>query len=739
MIVFPMAGLSSRFARAGFDRPKYMLEVAGRPLFWHAVAGFRRYFATHPLMFILRDVHGTADFVRRECARMGLRDPRIVVLEAPTSGQAETVALGLRQAGSDPDQPLTIFNIDTVRRHFAYPRQIDLESVDGYLEVFRGDGDHWSFARPDPRAAASNRVAEVAEKRRISDLCCTGLYHFRSAGLFLEAYDSTAGQDVSELQGGERYVAPLYNVLIRQGCDIRFDEIAPDQVAFSGTPEEYDAFCVAAPARPNTGAVITGRLRDIGEAFATFRQALKLREAGLLDEIVLSTWHGEIDQFPGLRRKLSGAGLTLVESDCPTTAIRPGAMWNAWLQAAALRRGMDALRNAECVLKIRTDKCAPLIPEFVPDLQDRPAPAGPFSALERMVSARLGRVSIPMHVNDIAYFGSRQDLSRMAARVTDGRLEFDAQNQWTGVETRWAAGPFFDAFALYRSYHATVDAFAAAAALSAWAQDPSLAPVPPGLARAIGLGWRFQADGIHLVNGRLAGLGRQPRVPVERYFHPDDDRAAQSRPSRRGLLRNFVNDDAVEAAAAGRFAGSPAAAVFASGLEALDRGAANEPLTSGEIREIADFLRACGQRDADVGRPIAVQRPNPAGRQDARADFTDEAALLALIRRSGAPGDHVDPIRKVVASLGRSRPGEGSYRIGLAYQQGACGLPRDRPLCDYWWRIGVELRHLPSMFAMAKSALAKHAPHSEEAKDLFERVSKGDMKESELVGILRKF
>ena len=29
MIVFPMAGLSSRFTKAGYDRPKWMLPLAG--------------------------------------------------------------------------------------------------------------------------------------------------------------------------------------------------------------------------------------------------------------------------------------------------------------------------------------------------------------------------------------------------------------------------------------------------------------------------------------------------------------------------------------------------------------------------------------------------------------------------------------------------------------------------------------------------------------------------------------
>ncbi len=40
----------------------------------------------------------------------------------------------------------------------------------------------------------------------------------------------------------ELYVAPLYNLLIREGRDIRHHLIGGDEVIFCGVPAEYDAF-----------------------------------------------------------------------------------------------------------------------------------------------------------------------------------------------------------------------------------------------------------------------------------------------------------------------------------------------------------------------------------------------------------------------------------------------------------------------------------------------------------------
>ena len=235
MIVFPMAGMSRRFTEAGYDRPKYMLEAHGRTLFGHAVGGFHRLFASEPFLFILRDVQGTAEFVRAEVERLGIADARIAVLEAPTSGQAETVALGLRQAGVPAEASCTIFNIDTFRWDFAHPPGLDLATVDGYLEVFRGEGANWSYVRPAP--GPEPLALETAEKRPISDLCCTGLYHFARASDFAWAL----GRERTAPQARELYVAPIYNHLIGRGARIGYSLIPREAVVFCGTPAEYEA------------------------------------------------------------------------------------------------------------------------------------------------------------------------------------------------------------------------------------------------------------------------------------------------------------------------------------------------------------------------------------------------------------------------------------------------------------------------------------------------------------------
>lgn len=237
MIVIPMAGLSSRFFKAGYKQPKYMLDAHGETLFAHAVKSFSRYFSSETFVFIIRDVYGTAEFVKNQIQLLGISHAEVVTLNEATRGQAETVYLGLK-GQAKPNDEVLIFNIDTFRPGYQKPNFSG--PTDGYLEVFKGSGDNWSFAKPLKQN--STLVQETAEKQAISDLCSTGLYHFAQFSDFEVAYLKQLAQPSENWAKGELYIAPMYNTLIAMGKQIHYQLIAPQEVYFCGVPQEYDDF-----------------------------------------------------------------------------------------------------------------------------------------------------------------------------------------------------------------------------------------------------------------------------------------------------------------------------------------------------------------------------------------------------------------------------------------------------------------------------------------------------------------
>lgn len=233
-IVITMAGLGSRFRKAGYDMPKYMIEAHGKTLFeWSLISlkGYQDHAGQY--IFIVRKGDHAGDFIAGECSRLGIRNHRLVEIDYLTDGQATTAMLACEVW--DKDNQLLIYNIDTYVE--AGQMCYDQLKGDGFIPCFRGEGDHWSFVRLDD----TQRAVEVREKVRISDYCTVGAYYFSSAGLYETLYREYYS-DQNNLEKGEKYVAPLYNYMISKHMAVYISDIAPEAVHVLGTPEELELF-----------------------------------------------------------------------------------------------------------------------------------------------------------------------------------------------------------------------------------------------------------------------------------------------------------------------------------------------------------------------------------------------------------------------------------------------------------------------------------------------------------------
>ena len=240
MIVSPMAGFSSRFFKEGYDKPKYMLDLHGRPVFDYALSSFSNFFETERFVFVVRNEHSSEIFLRERLSILGIKDPFIFVVESPTRGQAHTVSIALERADALPQAPVTIFNIDSFRPGFMMTKQ-ELDA-DGFIEVFEGLGDNWSFVKSSNNFYTHEGVVtKVSEKSRISNLCCTGLYHFRSRLIFDSSYSRELVHPSQLLK--EEYIAPIYNQIIKSGGCVRYRIIPKEKVVVCGGPEEYKLLC----------------------------------------------------------------------------------------------------------------------------------------------------------------------------------------------------------------------------------------------------------------------------------------------------------------------------------------------------------------------------------------------------------------------------------------------------------------------------------------------------------------
>lgn len=227
MIVIPMAGNSSRFFDAGYSLPKYKLPIGSRSLFESCITPFFLQYPDERFIFVVRKDFKDQNWILNEIKNIGIENFELKVVPTITSGQATTVYLGIED--EDPDDPLVIFNIDTILKISAFAK-IDFE-CDGFLQTFQAPGENWSFVGVNK----FNQINAVSEKRRISDYCSTGLYVFKTAALFKKYYNEMAA-----LNTPEYYVAPIYNLMLQDGLEVTFANIEPHEILLAGTPQEYE-------------------------------------------------------------------------------------------------------------------------------------------------------------------------------------------------------------------------------------------------------------------------------------------------------------------------------------------------------------------------------------------------------------------------------------------------------------------------------------------------------------------
>jgi dTDP-glucose pyrophosphorylase len=235
-IVIPMAGLGSRFARAGYSLPKPLIPVHGVPMIRLVIENIRPATA-HRFVFIAQRAHD-ATYGLREKLTAWAPGCEIVLLDGLTEGAACTV-LTARDV-IDNDAPLMIANSDQYV-DVAIDPYVDAmaaRGLDGLIMTMQADDPKWSFAGLD----ASGMVTRVVEKQVISTHATVGIYNFARGHDFVAGADRMIARD--ERVNNEFYVAPVYNQMIADGARIGVHDIGAEGSGMYGLgiPQDLDLF-----------------------------------------------------------------------------------------------------------------------------------------------------------------------------------------------------------------------------------------------------------------------------------------------------------------------------------------------------------------------------------------------------------------------------------------------------------------------------------------------------------------
>lgn len=231
-IIITMAGMGSRFKEAGYTVPKHEIVIKNKTLFEWSLLSLIDFF-DEEFIFITRKEAYNLEFIEKICNKLNIKKYKIKELDYLTDGQASTAFLcdGL----ISEDESILIYNIDTYVKEYSILKS-DLKKYDGFIPVFKAEGEKWSFIKIDE----NNKVIDVVEKIRISDLASIGFYYFKNWKDYKEIYLKYKEEIKKNFK--EVYIAPMYRYLLQNKKEIGYIILNEEDVHILGTPEDLKKF-----------------------------------------------------------------------------------------------------------------------------------------------------------------------------------------------------------------------------------------------------------------------------------------------------------------------------------------------------------------------------------------------------------------------------------------------------------------------------------------------------------------
>ncbi|MCT7592486.1 glycosyltransferase family 2 protein [Aliarcobacter butzleri] len=234
-IVIPMAGQGSRFAKAGYEKPKPFIDVDGKPMIVRVLENLAYPDARYILIARREHMDKEKELVTQIEKEF---NAIFIPIDKLTEGTACTVLYARKYINNE--EALLIANSDQiVDMNIAdFIDDCKNRNLDGSILTFidKHQDPKWSFAKLDE----NNLVTEVKEKVVISEFATVGIYLYSKGKEFVDASVDMIIEN--DRVNNEFYTCPTYNYAIKEGSKIGIYNIEFEQMHGIGTPEDLNIY-----------------------------------------------------------------------------------------------------------------------------------------------------------------------------------------------------------------------------------------------------------------------------------------------------------------------------------------------------------------------------------------------------------------------------------------------------------------------------------------------------------------
>lgn len=231
-ILIPMAGEGSRFAKEGYQFPKPLIDVNGKPMIQRVVENLD---FDAEYIFLVRKSHlEKYEGLKNSLYQITNSKTKIIEVDSLTEGAACTALLAKDLINNDDD--LLIANSDQIIEYEQnnFNMLKNLSNVDSMVFCFNAVHPKWSFVKTNSRGF----ITEVAEKNPISNIATCGIYWYRKGSDYVKYAEQMILKNIRV--NNEFYIAPVYNELIQDNKTLV--PFYVHKMCGIGTPEDLNSY-----------------------------------------------------------------------------------------------------------------------------------------------------------------------------------------------------------------------------------------------------------------------------------------------------------------------------------------------------------------------------------------------------------------------------------------------------------------------------------------------------------------
>ena len=245
-ILFPIAGLGTRFKKSGFMDPKPFVKFRGKTLIEWSLSSLRlpgKYFV------IVNGLEKQYIKTLEEIKNKYFLDMEIIDIKQSTRGQAETCLIAIKEFNINKEDQLIITNCDQFTPWNPY-------KFEAFLREKKPDGLVSTYNHPNVELGKESPYSHVeigddgfakhlTEKFATSKTSLNGIFYWKKCQFFIDSAEEMMKDNSDSGWGSgafssrkEKYVAPSYNYLINKGYKVVNYHMEDDEFLSLGTPTE---------------------------------------------------------------------------------------------------------------------------------------------------------------------------------------------------------------------------------------------------------------------------------------------------------------------------------------------------------------------------------------------------------------------------------------------------------------------------------------------------------------------